>query len=139
MQSTEPLERWAACQDHGYSVSDHGNVRNDRTDKALTPYRADRTGHLRVDLPSRRPGVHVLVMEAFGGIQPPGTEVCHDDNDPTNNHVSNLRWDTRSANVLDLRAKRSHCPHGHEFTPENTYLDPSTGHRRCRACKRRYR
>lgn len=30
----------------------------------------------------------------------------------------------------------THCIHGHEFTPDNTYLRPSGG-RSCRACSRR--
>lgn len=30
----------------------------------------------------------------------------------------------------------SFCTHGHEFTPENTYVDPKNGWRQCRACKR---
>lgn len=31
---------------------------------------------------------------------------------------------------------KTHCKHGHEFTPENTYLND--GHRSCRACAREY-
>jgi hypothetical protein len=31
--------------------------------------------------------------------------------------------------------KRTHCIHGHEWTPENTCVDPR-GKRRCRACTR---
>lgn len=34
--------------------------------------------------------------------------------------------------VANQRA-RTHCKHGHEFTPENTYLTPQ-GHRVCRRC-----
>ena len=30
---------------------------------------------------------------------------------------------------------RSLCANGHEFTPENTYLDPQTGWRQCITCK----
>jgi len=30
----------------------------------------------------------------------------------------------------------THCVEGHEFTPENTYITPSTGHRKCRACQK---
>lgn len=30
---------------------------------------------------------------------------------------------------------QSHCKHGHEFTPENSYIRPN-GTRRCRACHR---
>ena len=29
----------------------------------------------------------------------------------------------------------THCPHGHEYTPENTWRNPK-GHRFCRACHR---
>lgn len=29
---------------------------------------------------------------------------------------------------------RTHCPRGHEYTPENTYIQPSTGSRICRTC-----
>ena len=32
------------------------------------------------------------------------------------------------------RRLRTHCRHGHEYTPENTYLAPS-GYRQCRACR----
>jgi hypothetical protein len=30
-------------------------------------------------------------------------------------------------------ARKTHCPHGHEFTPQNTLLDKKN-RRRCRAC-----
>lgn len=38
-----------------------------------------------------------------------------------------------------INARKTHCIHGHEFTPENTYIRPSTGHRYCRTCARNYR
>lgn len=31
---------------------------------------------------------------------------------------------------------KTHCPKGHEYTPENTYLNPGTGGRHCRTCTR---
>jgi hypothetical protein len=38
-----------------------------------------------------------------------------------------------------FQTSKTHCPHGHEYTPENTKLIKSTkpGHfkRQCRACK----
>lgn len=34
------------------------------------------------------------------------------------------------------RTNKTHCVHGHEFTPENTYMT-SSGHRYCRECKKR--
>jgi hypothetical protein len=33
------------------------------------------------------------------------------------------------------RPPRTHCRNGHEYTPENTYIN-CDGHRRCRACAR---
>ncbi|MFB7285487.1 HNH endonuclease signature motif containing protein [Actinacidiphila glaucinigra] len=33
-------------------------------------------------------------------------------------------------------AAKTHCPSGHAYTPENTYVRPSTGWRACRACRR---
>jgi hypothetical protein len=32
-------------------------------------------------------------------------------------------------------SNKTHCDHGHEFTPENTYIAPGTGWRQCRTCK----
>lgn len=45
--------------------------------------------------------VHRLVLEAFVGMRPDGMECCHNDGDPTNNHVSNLRWGTPKENNGD--------------------------------------
>jgi hypothetical protein len=44
-----------------------------------------------------------LVLEAFAGPCPEGLECCHNDGDPANNRLENLRWDTRKANVEDSR------------------------------------
>lgn len=42
------------------------------------------------------------------------------------------------------RRRVTHCPKGHEYTTENSYIDPNSGARKCRACqhegsKRRFR
>lgn len=84
--------------------------------------------------------IHRLVLFAFVGEPEVGMECCHNDGDPANNALTNLRWDTPSANSYDtVRHGRHHlanltyCKNGHEFTPENTYL--RDGHfRQCRAC-----
>ena len=34
-----------------------------------------------------------------------------------------------------FNASKTHCPRGHEYTAENTYITPSTGHRSCRICR----
>lgn len=42
----------------------------------------------------------------------------------------------RGVSLAAQRAQRTHCPAGHEYTPENTYVQPTSGQRRCRTCKR---
>lgn len=44
---------------------------------------------------------HRLVLEAFVGPKPPGTECCHNDGNRGNNVLANVRWDTRLANHRD--------------------------------------
>lgn len=55
--------------------------------------------------------IHRLVLEAFVGSCPDGMEGCHFDGDPTNNRISNLRWDTHIANVSDC------IRHGRKVAP----------------------
>lgn len=139
-----------------YEVSDRGRVRsiervvgNRRYPGRLLKVRPLPNGRPRVSL--SRNGVAVdaytyrLVLEAFRGPRPPGMECLHWDDDPNNNSLSNLRWGTRTDNMRDMsrngngNAGITHCPSGHEYTPENTYIYPGPRkHRGCRACGRRH-
>lgn len=143
-----------------FEVSDHGRVRSlDRRvpcaggktrmirGQLLRPVVTD-SGHLVVTLPGRprrKTRIHRLVLTAFVRPPQPGEEGCHDpDPDPTNNHLSNLRWDTRAENNRDTVrhgrhhwASKTHCPRGHAYTPENTYLGGNGG-RNCRECWRHH-
>ena len=49
--------------------------------------------------------VHRLVLEAFVGSCPEGCEGVHADGDPANNHLSNLSWNTHSANLMGRRER----------------------------------
>ncbi len=40
-------------------------------------------------------------MQAFVGECPDGMEVCHNDGNPSNNKITNLRYDTRINNAAD--------------------------------------
>jgi hypothetical protein len=47
-------------------------------------------------------------MMAFTGPCPDGMEVSHGDGDPSNNHLTNLRYDTRKNNQADRRKHGTH-------------------------------
>lgn len=131
-----------------YHVSDHGRVRRVLQSRGtrpglLKPTANPRSGYLTVMLwrenKGRRIAVHRLVAQAFLGPAPDGMEVCHRDDDNGNNHVSNLRWDTHSENHLDITRngnRPTHCPRGHEYTPENSYVTRK-GYKECRTCRKR--
>jgi len=74
-------------------------------EKILAP-RPDSTGrYLLVNLStqnsSKNFSVHRVVLEAFVGSCPVGMEGCHNDGNPLNNRLDNLRWDTKSSNNSD--------------------------------------
>jgi hypothetical protein len=105
------------------------------------------SGHLSIGLRRgagvkvKRYGVHRLVMLAFVGPCPEGMETRHLDGDPANNGLNNLRYGTRSENMLDRFVHNNptgqpHCPKGHPYAPENTYrISTRPGMRCCRTCR----
>lgn len=54
--------------------------------------------------------VSVLVLTAFVGPRPPGMLACHNNGDPSNDLVTNLRWDTPKANSQDMLVHGRHDP-----------------------------
>jgi len=72
--------------------------------RVLKPGSSNKTGHLSVVLGHKVPGtpVHQLVALTFLGPCPDGQEVLHNNGDPTDNRVENLRYGTRTANILDV-------------------------------------
>lgn len=147
----KPIPKWVGI----YEASSLGRIRSvARRDsrgrnlqgKLIAP-RALPHGYLQVDLHTAGARttqyVHRLVLETFRGPSPQeDMEVCHNDGDPSNNRVWNLRYDTRSENRLDMvrhgthnNASKTHCPRGHPYDSGNTYMHPNGG-RVCRQCQR---
>ena len=87
-----------------YQVSSLGRVKSKY--KILKPYR-EKSGYLQVTISlngkTKKVRIHRLVLLAFKGRPGSGMEACHNDGDKANNKLSNLRWDTHSANQLDKR------------------------------------
>lgn len=76
-------------------------VRRTHKGKELRPGPC-RSGHLSVALGrGNSKHVHILVLEAFRGPRPAGMEGLHADDIPSNNRLDNLRWGTRSENIID--------------------------------------
>lgn len=129
-----------------YCVSDEGVVWSKRRKKAMSPS-TGKWGHLRVVLydkprPAKTMTVHKLVKNSFDGPTPDGLQVLHNDGNPANNRLDNLRFGTPSENMLDKERhgtnhnrNREHCPRGHKLISPN--LQPAKlkmGWRGCRAC-----
>lgn len=72
--------------------------------RILKPGQYCKTGHLSVVLGKGSNGkpVHQLVMQTFIGPTPDGSEVLHKNGDPTDNRLANLRYGTRTDNILDV-------------------------------------
>ncbi len=45
--------------------------------------------------------VHSLVLKTFVGDRPAGMQACHNNGNPADNRLTNLRWDTPSNNQID--------------------------------------
>lgn len=137
-----------------YEVSSDGRVRSlrrmDRVGRRVggreLSIHTHPSGHQMVKLSKngiyKQAKVHRLVLIAFAGPPPDGCEALHNDGDPANNRVENLRWGTRSENVRDrvrhgthFWANKTHCPQGHAYDKANTHTT-SDGRRMCRECLR---
>ena len=138
-------ERWVAVPGWThYEVSDLGRIRQTggRVLKGLvlgTNYRGIILCSAKVH---ERRYLHDLVLTAFVGPRPPGFYACHNNGVRDDNRLTNLRWDTPSANNRDQithgtnhEANKTHCPRGHALTAPNLVeSERRRGHRKCRAC-----
>ncbi len=96
-----------------YRVGTDGSVWSCAKNKNVWKRLADRPdskNHLYASLSHKGKNrqIHVgrLVLLAFVGEPPPGTECCHGpDQNPHNNCLSNLRWDTHKKNMEDRTAQ----------------------------------
>lgn len=61
-------------------------------------------------------GVHRLVLLAFVGKPPINNECCHNDGNPKNNKLNNLRWDSHYENNQDRKN------HGNYYSGENHHF-----------------
>lgn len=86
--------------------------------------------------------VHRLIAGAFLGKRPDDLEIRHLNDNKLDNRLVNLVYGTHRENMLDIvrnenhdQANKTHCPYGHEYTPDNIYRSPKSPNKRwCRKC-----
>lgn len=99
-------ENWKIHPEYcDYEISDFGNVKSKKTGIFIKP-RANEKGYLRVNLWKdeicKRIFVHKLVCETFIGPRPNGKIIRHyPDQNPSNNNLNNLSYDTPQQNNYD--------------------------------------
>jgi hypothetical protein len=119
-------EQWKPVPGYGghYEASDLGRIRvKDRVvvrkhstgavtsfhyaGRLLKPCATDKYGHqgvhIGVDGKRFSVAVHRMVLLAFVGPAPEGTEACHDNGVASDNRLTNLRWDTHHENNQDRK------------------------------------
>lgn len=152
MDATQEEWRPVVGYEGYYEVSNLGMVRGAKrrgsSGAPLKPH-VNRNGHQTVKLSMamarRTRYVHHLVLAAFVGARHEDAITRHLNGIPSDNRVENLRWGNAAENAADslrhgthANLRKTHCNYGHEYTPENTYIQPSNGSRRCRVCMHEY-
>jgi hypothetical protein len=84
-------------------------------------------------------GAHRVAYELMVGAIPSGLQIdhlCRNRGCVNPDHLEPVtpRENQRRADVaLGIRSAATHCPRGHEYSPENTYMAKTK--RNCRACR----
>lgn len=114
-----------------YEVSNHGRLRSwvlkgqyfgprrRRSEPVELKRHVDKDGYEYVFLHGKVRKIHRLVLEAFVGPCPPGMEGCHNDGNPANNRLDNLRWDTKRSNGRDRVDHGTHFDSSGENNPRS--------------------
>ena len=145
-----PTENWKPIPGYEglYEVSDLGRVKSLYKNRVLTDF-PHRQGYRQVKLykngSPKTLKIHRLVLLAFTDGSPKGKSlVLHNDDNPENNCLTNLRWGNSSENQKDRvrngiytngRREKKHCKRGHLLEKPNLRVSSlKRGVRNCRAC-----
>jgi len=99
-------------------------------------------GYGRVYFNGRDKLAHVVAYQLTYGNISVGFELDHTCRNRSCCNPKHLEPVSHKANVLRgispsaMAAKKTHCPKGHPYDEENTYINPSSNARNCRICSR---
>ena len=96
-------------------------------------------GYGRIKVSGRKVKAHRVSYELTYGPIPEGLQIDHLCRVRCCINPAHLEAVTSRENMRRGRGKslKTHCIRGHEYTPENTYINPK-GHRHCRTCLRHH-
>jgi hypothetical protein len=102
----------------------------------------NKRGYGQIKIKGKQVGVHIVAYEFHVGPVPDGLTIDHTcENHPCIN-PEHLEPVTMRVNILrasttlaGINARKTHCPHGHRYSPKNTYVSKD-GRRYCRQCQR---
>lgn len=100
----------------------------------------DRDGYGRIQVRGKTLGAHRLAYEIFVGPIPQGLTIdhlCRIRHCVNPHHLDAVTLKVNVERGLSFRTSRhlTHCPHGHPYDSENTYINKK-GRKVCRTCKR---
>ena len=103
-------------------------------------------GYGKISFQNKPVLLHRWIYEQHHGHIPKGILICHRCDTPQCWNIAHLFAGTSQDNLLDCARKgrhtngsKTHCRHGHEYTPENTLMtDAGKGRwrRSCKTCSR---
>ena len=104
-------------------------------------------GYGQININGKMIKSHRFIYEYYHGQICPDLVIHHLCYNRACCEIAHLEERTQKENTLDIdsstpsaiNSRKTHCKHGHEFTPENTYVHPTKGKRDCRMCHREWK